>query len=156
MEYPFEITGRIVYDPRRGDMKARVKNWCVVEIDCVDLIDYYRWFVDKNWWDADTRSVKRTYHRAAWGSHISVIRGEYPKQNQNDWGKYRANERVSIRYNGMIRQTSNAYYADEPDKFWFIDAQWDEYVEFRKHFGLSWNHNGVPFRPHITVARTYE
>jgi len=156
MEYQFETYGKIVYDPPRGTMKHRTQWWCVVDLKELDLIDYYRWWVDREWVQADSRNMKRRYHRPVHWPHISVIRGEKPRQNIQDWGKYMAGETIKFRYTNQVRQTSNAYYADEPDRFWFIDTEWGDYTKFRKHFGLNWEHKGKPFRGHVTVAKTYD
>lgn len=156
MEYQFETYGKIVYDPPRGTMKRRTQWWCVIDLKELDLVDYYRWWVDRVWWEADNHTMKRRYHRPVHWPHISLIRGEKPQKNIHDWNDYLAGERITFRYSNQVRQTSNAYYADEPDKFWFIDIEWDGYVDFRKHFGLSWERNGRPFRGHVTVAKTYD
>lgn len=150
----FETTGILRYDPHRPGMKTRTVWWCVIELDDA-IASYYRWFIDREWWQADSSTIKRGYHRPAWGAHVTVIRGERPRKNESDW-KYRDGERISIRYDNKIRQTSSAVYADEPDKFWFVDAHWDGYTELRKHFGLPYERDGRSFRPHITVARTYD
>jgi hypothetical protein len=156
MEYPFTTHGRIRYNPVRGNMKSRVDWWCVIELDNNEIANYYRWFIDRNWWDADSYTTKRRYHRPTHLSHISLVRGEKPRKNIDDWGKYQADKKVFFNYNGMIRQTSTAYHADEPDKFWFIDTDWEPYVDFRKHFGLPYHRDGNLFRSHMTVARTYD
>jgi hypothetical protein len=155
MEYPFITYGWIRYNPERGRMKERTDWWCVLELDDNEISRYYRWFIDRQWWDADSSNTKRAYHRPTHQSHISLVRGERPKQNIDDWGKYMADKKVFFRYGNNIRQTSNAFHASEPDKFWFIDTDWKPYVDFRKHFGLPYNYNGTPFRGHLTISRTY-
>lgn len=156
MEYPFETSGVIRFDPDRGNMKKRTEWWCVIELDDSELADYYRWFVDRNWCDADSSKIKRRYLKSPHMTHISLVRGEKPTQNVHLWGKHLADVRVTFRYNNQIRQTSNAYYANEPDKFWFIDTEWEPYVGFRKTFGLPWEYKNKPFRSHMTIARTFD
>lgn len=156
MEYQFESYGKIIYDPPRGSMKKRTKWWCVVELEQLDMVDYYRWLIDRHWWMADSSTIKRRYHRPVHWPHISVIRGEVPRRNKSDWGKFMSGQRVKFRYTNQVRQTSNAYYAEEPDKFWFVDVQWDDYNLIRDHFGLNIQRDGRPFRGHVTVAKTYD
>lgn len=150
----FETKGTLLFDPPRPGMKTRTAWWCVIALDD-QIADYYRWHLDRNWWMGDTSSIKRGYHKPSWGAHISVIRGEKPRMNMEQWAK-NSGRKVTIRYNGMIRQTKDAVFSGETDKFWFIDAEWDEYASFRKQFGLTWQVGGKPFRPHITIARTYD
>lgn len=156
MDYPFQAYGTLTYDANRGSLKKRTGWWLTVELDDEEIPRYYRWWVDRQWWDADSKSFKRNYHKPPHWPHISVIRGEKPRKNISHWGKYLAGKRVRFFYSPDIRQTSNAFYADEPDKFWFIDTQWDGYTELRKHYGLKWQYQGRPFRGHVTVARTYD
>lgn len=156
MEYPFETYGHIKYNPRRGSLKRGTNWWLTIELDNNELSRYYRWWIDKVWWEADSKPVKRNYHKPPHHSHISIIRGEKPLRNIDQWGKYRANEQVTFRYSPVVKQTSSAFYADEPDQFWFLEVEWKDYTEFRKYYGLKWEHNNKPFHGHITVARTYD
>src|SRR6185436_9940639 len=71
----FETTGRIVFDPDRGDMKRRVTNWVVIELDR-GITAYYRWMFRKNWFEIDRGGRRRPIYQPAWDAHISVVRGE--------------------------------------------------------------------------------
>ena len=156
MKYPFQSTGRVVYNADRGLSDGQVW-WCTIDLDKDDdLARYYRWWVDRAWWEADSRTRKRGYHKPIHPPHISIIRGETPRQNAEDWGQYRAGELVTFRYSHIVRQTSNAFNSEEPDRFWFVDTQWDGYARMRRHYGLPWQRDNKPFQGHITVAKTYE
>ncbi|PHS22204.1 MAG: hypothetical protein COA84_13620 [Robiginitomaculum sp.] len=146
-------TGIITYEPRRN-LKGGSKWWLTVELPYFfGTMDYYRWLIDTNWVDADSRSMKRAYHRPSHPPHLSINRGEEPRANGEDWGKFMAGRKVKVHYSNLIRQTSRRI--DGKDHFWFIDAEIEDYVKLRKHFGLRYDYKGVPFKGHITVARAY-
>ncbi len=149
----FTTTGVLRFDPPRGRMKTRTEWWCVIEVDN-DIRDYYRWHMDREWWNADNSTIKRFYVSPSWNAHLSVIRGERPRENEYLWG-VGSGELVQIQYDNQIRQTKNAMHSGEVDKFWFIGAEWDGYVAFREQFGLPVTYDGVPHKSHITIARTY-
>ena len=135
-------------------IKEKSQWWLTVELPKFhETMDYYRWFIDREWTQADERTMKRNYHRPSHPPHVSVSRGEEPRKNKGDWGKFMANKKIRIKYSGLVRQTSLA--RDGKDHFWFVDAQVEEYNELRKHFGLQWQRDGVPFKGHITIARAY-
>lgn len=157
MDYPFKAYGRITYDANRGSLKSRLGWWMTIELEDEELSRYYRWWVNRVWWQADSHSLKRNYHRPPHWPHISIIRGEEPQRNKHLWGKYRAGERVKFRYSNVVYQTQNSFYAKRPDLFWYIHVDWEDYVTCRRKFGLTWKRpDGHPFRGHITVARTYD
>lgn len=151
----FTTTGIITYEPKRS-LKDGSKWWMTVELPHFhQTAAYYRWFIDRQWYDADSRPVKRKYCQPSHPPHLSVNRGEVPRQNKNDWGKYMAGKKVKVTYSNLIRQTNN--HIDGKDHFWFVDANIDEYVELRRHFGLAWQYrDGVPFKGHITIARAFQ
>lgn len=156
MENWFTTFGTIVYDPDRGRMKSNTTWWCVIELHDPEIADYYRWMVDRYWWDADVSPVKRQYVKSPHKPHISLIRGEEPRINQSLWGKYMAGDMVTIRYSNAIRQTSTARI-EATDKFWFLEVEWPPYVDFRRLYGLNWHDpSGKKFRPHMTIAQTHD
>ena len=147
----FETTGILKYEPKR---QVASTWWLTVELPSFeDTSRYYRWFIDREWWIADSSPVKRKYSRSSHAPHVSVIRGEKPRRNIEDWGKYLVDKRVKVRYDPHIRQTTKA--VDGKDTFWFVDAYVDGYAEIRKHFGLDYQRNGVPFKGHITIAKVH-
>lgn len=141
--------GLVVYDPDRQKMRANTQWWCVLQIS-PGISASLRWFLDRHWWDAPTHPrgvTKDVLMNAPWEGHISIIRGEMPRQNRQDWGKFNANARVPFYYDLNPRRTRKG-------DFWFVDADFAQYVEIRKHFGLPWRHpNGTPFLPHITISK---
>ena len=147
----FTATGVITYEPKRR-MKDASKWWCTVELPrFYGTMDYYRWYIERNWYDADIRTLKRVYQRPSHPPHISVNRGEEPRRNDCDWGKYLSGKKVKVHYSNLIRQTDQK--RDGKDNFWFLDCQVKELVGIRQHFGLDWQRNGVPFKGHITIAK---
>jgi hypothetical protein len=92
----FESTGKIVYDPPRGDMKRRTKWWCVLEVDN-NIANYYRWWVEKQYIISGNGDVKR-FITPPWRAHVSIIRGEKPEDHlKHLWKKYQG-KIVSFRY----------------------------------------------------------
>ena len=151
----FTTSGILRFDPLRPGMKRRTEWWCIVEVDN-SIQDYYRWLMDREWWNADRSTIKRCYVRPSWNGHLSVIRGEEPRKNEYLWG-VGSGEKVVVRYDNQIRQTQNALHSGEVDKFWYINAEWDGYVALRKQFGLPvTTYDGISHKSHITIARTHE
>lgn len=149
----FKTKGIITYEPKRR-MKKDSEWWLTIELPWFeDTGNYYRWHIEKNWWNADSRPLKRSYCRSSHPYHISIIRGEKPRKNLNDWGKLMTGKRVSVEYSNLVRQTDIG--RDGKDHFWFVDAYYDKYAKLRKHFGLDYERNGVPFKGHITIARAF-
>lgn len=148
----FTSSGKLIYNPTRT-MKSNTDWWCMVELPNDQIANYYRWHLDRNWWEGDTHSVKRNYCKPPHRSHISVIRGEVPRKNKDQWGKFMANQTIKFQYDNVIRQTS--IERDGKDYFWFIDAWFDDYCKIRDFFGLDYKRNGVFFKGHITIARVH-
>ena len=146
----FISKGKLIYDPIRN-MEKNTKWWCVLEID-EEIARYYRNFVDKEWVLADHSTLKRRYLKPPHKAHISIIRGEKPQKNIQDWNKYKKGKLVSFKYSNKIRQTS--FHKDGKDYFWFIEAIFPEYNQIRSHFGLPTQRNGNEFKGHITIATT--
>lgn len=149
----FTTKGVITYEPKRN-MKVAPKWWLTIELPRFEATAaYYRWMIDRNWCEADIRKVKRAYNRPSHAPHVSVIRGEKPRKNIGDWGKFMAGKKINVDYSHEVRQTTMA--VDGKDHFWFVDADYELYAGLRKHFGLDYIRNGVPFHGHITICRSY-
>lgn len=147
----FEASGIIKYSPPR---QIDSKWWLTIEVlNFEDTASYYRSLIDKNWIEADTSTIKRKYSRPPHPPHISIIRGEKPRKNLDQWGKYKANQKVNFLYSNKLRQTN--LKVDGKDYFWFIDTVYEDYNKIRRFFGLNTSRNGVDFRGHITIARVY-
>jgi len=146
----YETTGIITYNPIRN---VKNKWWLTVELPYFsDTAKMYRWFMNKHWYEADSHSMRRPFNKPPHKYHVSIIRGETPRKNRQDWGKYLAGKKIKVGYSNLIRQTSIS--KDGVDHFWFVDSKIDVFQDIRKHFGLQHQKDGVPFKGHITIART--
>lgn len=127
--YAFETTGQILYDPNREGMKANTDWWCIIKL-CPGLIDYYR------------QQMMKRYHvqlyQPAWGSHLSIIRGERSPNVRQHW-KHLDRKKVKVSY------THEIYWNE--DHAW-INAHCDEFYEIRELMGLP-----VSFGAHITIGK---
>lgn len=135
-----ESTGRVVYDPYRGDMKANTNWWCVIDID-KEITRYYRWWLQKE--------KHIILNLPAWDAHISVIRGEKSvAAKKNLWKKHHGRI-VPFRFeHGDIQISKDK---DAPGYFHWIRIECDAVDEIREELGLiaSWKYH------HATIGRTY-
>lgn len=130
-------TGKVTYDPKRPGMKGNTKWWCVIDIGN-DLPAYYRWWLERE---------RHTWLCVpAWGGHISVVRGEHPKQ-ADQW-KYLHGTTVTFEY-------LHGYVGVSPDKdigghFFWVYVRCKQLDEIRQRLGLptGWTY-------HFTVGRSY-
>ena len=155
-DYEFTSIGTLKYDPKRSGMDySRTKWWCVLEVD-EGIAEYYRWWLDRHWWEADILSKKRKYSRPSTAPHISIIRGERPRRNINLWNKNN-HEKIQFKYSCTIRQTGDTTGYDRDDHFWFLDVKFDEFIGLRSQFGLPVRDyvSLKPFSAHLTFARAY-
>jgi hypothetical protein len=135
----FKGEAKIIYDPSRGEMKRRTQWWCVANTD-PEICRYYRWW------------IKRRFHinlfLPAWGAHISVVRGEKPRDDLAQlWKKYH-NERIPFTYDNFIKwapdNKNGGHY------FWLVvKAPKLEMIRKELELPVGWN-------LHITIGRTYE
>ena len=147
----FKTKGIVTYNPKRS---VSSDWWLTIELPYFEqTAAYYRWMIDRNWWEADSSPVKRKYSRLSHAPHVSVIRGEKIKENITDWGKYLNKKKVDVLYDYRVRQTT--IEKDGKDHFWFLDAYVDCFCDLRKHFGLDYQRDGIPFKGHITIARVH-
>ncbi len=139
-------TARIIYDPRRGDMKSNTDWWCVADVDD-EICRYYRWWV----WNR----YMITLQKPAWGGHISIVRGEYIRERFQPLWKKRAGQKIEFEYSHNVRFTGDTTGGDRPDTFWFVDVWCPTFNDIRKELGLDWKYpDGPLFKFHITVGRT--
>lgn len=146
-------TGKIKYDPPRGDMKRKTKGWCIIEVDR-EITRYYRWFIDREIFNK-TGVEGYGLCQPSWDAHISIIRGE------GDLSKVPANKLAKLwkKYDG---QTVEFYYSPKVHNvgkngfagdnfFWSVEVVCDFGKEIREELGLPshWNF-------HLTVGREYE
>ena len=137
-----ETTGKIVYDPWRGNLKKKRDWWCVVEVD-KEITRYYRWWIE------------RRYHikglcQPSWDAHVSVIRGEKPRSElMHLWKKYHG-QRVPLRYKHFPRQSGDTTGYDRPDNYWFVEVQSPFLLNIREEFDFP-----THWKLHLTVGRTW-
>ena len=135
-------TGKIVYNPWRGALKKKRNWWCVVEVD-TEITRYYRWWIE------------RRYHvkglcKPSWDAHISIIRGEKPREDlMHLWKKYDG-QIVEFEYKQHPRQSGDTTGGDRPDNFWFVEVKAPQLIDIRKEFELPYN-----WSLHLTVGRTW-
>lgn len=134
-----KATGKIVYDPYRGDMKSSTPWWCIVELD-TEITRYYRWWL--------RREKHIILQQPSWDAHITVIRGEREcAKHPALWKKYHG-KRVNFTYeHGILHSAKDK---DQPGHFWWITANCPELDELRKELGLR-----TGYQYHITIGRTY-
>jgi len=148
----FTSKGKVVYDPKRN-MTKDTKWWCVLELND-ELTEYLRWILDREWVHFDKSTIKRNYHKPPHRPHISIIRGETPKANINNWKSLYKNKILNFEYQLNIHSIKG--FKNEIGEFFVVRAVFPEYNKIRSYYGLDTERNGKPFNGHITFARTYE
>lgn len=152
----FTVKGRIHYEPTRNfKTDDRNKWWMTIEVkNFEEIARYYRWFIDKEWYDVDRiKTYKVDYYRPSHPYHVSLIRGEKPLKNIDQWGKYLNNKLITLKYD-YPHQIINPPVGK--GFFWVCDVAFDEYNEIRSYYGLSTKKDGREFMGHMTMARAFE
>lgn len=127
----FRSLGTLVYDPKLKSGSPSGAWWLIVEC-CRDLLAYYFATAGRLY------GGRCTLLRPAWGSHVTVVRGEEPP-NKAEWG-YRGGAEVQFDHSPEL-QTDDAY--------WWLTVRCDELAAVRKRLGLR----PVPeVGFHLTVA----
>lgn len=135
-------TGKIVYDPYRGNLKKKPHWWCVLEVDR-EITRLYRWWIQKE------LHVKGMC-KPSWDAHISVIRGEKPTPElMHLWKKYDGEE-VEFQYKQNPRQTGDTTGGDRPDFYWFVDVRCQRILDIRAELKRP-----TDWGLHMTVGRTW-
>ena len=141
----FKSFGYLNYDP--NNLQTRYRDWWLLLRCDEGLTAYYRWWIEKEFgyslhssewlekaklditpdrnWSVTQHGVKTT--RSAWGSHISVVRGEMPP-NKEFWKRYQ-NKKVWFEY--------NPEYMNHNGKHWWIRAYSPQLEEIRQELGLT-------------------
>ena len=133
----YKGSGILIYDPNRQRMKHKTDWWCVVEVDR-EITRYLRWWVKKELWI--------DLNPPAWDAHISVIRGERPRQqHMHLWRKYHR-QKIEFEYD------QNPKRAVDPNGgyFWFVETYSTALYDIRTEleFPAHWKF-------HLTFGRTY-
>lgn len=146
----FKSTGILRYNPYRGTMKGNTDWWLVVNTDA-ELVSYYAQQVINN--PTAFGETHIDLIAPSWGSHISVIRGEEPRNSlKHLWKKYDG-EKIEFEYSHIIRRGGGSGF--HIDHFWFVDVWCDKLNKFRRELGLK-AYDTVkqePFHYHLTIGR---
>lgn len=141
-------SGVIVYDPFRGEMKRRVNQWCVVEID-KEITRYYRWWLQ---YEKHIRLAP-----PSWDAHISVVRGDggdkVATEFQHLWKKYHKQPLQFIYAHVSNYKVVRSKLSSSADngEYYIVDVECPTIENIRKELGLR---TGWKF--HLTFGRTYE
>ena len=135
-------TGKIVYDPYRGNLKKKPHWWCVLEVD-KEITRLFRW------WIQSELHVKGLC-KPSWDAHISIIRGEKPTPElMHLWKKYNGEE-VEFEYKQNPRRTGDTTGGDRPDNYWFVDVKCQRLKDIRAELKRP-----TDWGLHMTVGRTW-
>jgi hypothetical protein len=125
-------TGKLIYDPQARPDLPLGKWWLMLKC-CPDLARYYLSMF--NWANRANFLIQKN----AWGSHISVIRGEEPK-NKEFW-KENFGKLVTFKYTGEIK-TNNIYC--------WLSIECEEVLDIREKLGLP---KYPVFGLHLTLGK---
>lgn len=124
-------TGVITYDPKAKSIES--KPWWMILQCCEDLARYYR-----ETYNLFYRGSSKKLNKPAWGSHISVVRGEEPV-NKDLW-LARAGEVVAFEYDPELN--TNELYC-------WLTVRCDAILDLRERLGLP----REPIYPlHLTIG----
>jgi hypothetical protein len=126
----FKAKGTVIFDPTAGE--AANKWWAIVECP-KDIIDYYKYWVTKN--------QKIKISAPLFGSHISIIRGEEPKDKFKHLWRFRHGEEVEFTYTPDYENLG---------EYWWLNVECPRLVEIRRELGLS----DLPdYKFHLTIGK---
>lgn len=132
-------TGKIVYDPYRGNLKKKKHWWCVVEVDR-EITRYYRWWIQ-------SQLHISGLCQPSWDAHISVLRGEKPREDlMHLWKKYNG-QSITFRYKHdphFIKDRESTGF------YWMVDVDCPQLINIRKELQRPSN-----WQLHLTVGRTW-
>lgn len=120
------------YDPLpiSGDAAKMFKPWWLVGFAEGEVSEYYTWFLKNR--------TGIALMRPAWGSHISIVRGEMPV-NIDAWKKYDG-QVISLEYDPDIRSNG---------KHWWLKVECEQMLDIREELGLVRKH---PLSLHLTLG----
>lgn len=129
---PFKSTGTLIYDPHLADQKRMKPYWLILSCD-EGVSRYYAWLLLRE------RCVKLG-SKCLWGSHISVVRGEQPKEGW--WGKAGVGETIEFSYEPVV-------FGD--GTYFWLEIECPRMSEIRGYYGLS---PKPYFNFHLTIGNT--
>lgn len=136
-----KVNGRILYDPKRDDLRKEERNtpwWLIVQLTGRDLEDfsaYYRWILRM-------RGIGMI-QQPAWKPHVTVLDGRKPvaEEYRHLWKKY----------DDLIVPFEYGVEIEKVWKFWVLPVRCDFFDTIRTELGFKGTY---PY--HITVGREYE
>lgn len=139
-------SGKVIYDPWRGDMKRRTNGWCVLDVDR-EITRYYREWL----------RIERHIHLQppSWDAHISIVRGEriHPSK-AHLWKKYH-DKTIEFTYGhpGDYYEVRSQLQdrRDESGQFFIVNIESPQLMDIRRALGLPTN-----WHLHLTFGRIYE
>ncbi|NJO61534.1 MAG: hypothetical protein HC836_25785 [Richelia sp. RM2_1_2] len=152
----FRGSGIIEYDPIRQGINStdsngrqnRDKWWVIVRVNS-EICRYYRWWISKEilnplGFERRKDAIRNGFHfidLPSWGPHISVLRGERPRDDlMYLWKKYDG-RRVEFDYSHKIECEGD---------YFFVEVRSDFLTNIRKELELP-----IGYRFHITVGRMW-
>lgn len=126
-------SGVVLYDPPRPKMKKRTKWWCVLNVSDKDgdIARYCRWQIWKKY------GIE--LNPPSWGSHVSIIRGEEPKEHLKHLWTQEHGTLIKFEYSHEI------YFSKG---FFFCLVQSEFLMNIRKKFELPTN-----YPLHMTIGK---
>ncbi len=143
---PHKTSGKLIYDPHRGEMKARTDWWCVVNVDR-EITRYYRWWL---------QYTKHIYLQPpSFDAHVSVIRGEKPIPNlMHLWKKYQG-QKFDLEYGhvGSVQEVRSHrhVHGENSGTFYIVPVHCPQLIDIRRELKLK-----TDWPLHLTIGRTYE
>ena len=128
--------GKIIYDPepKIGSIDKMFQPWWAIVSTEDDIAEYYTWFLKKR--------TGLIMQKPAWGSHISIIRGEEPL-DKTLWRKYHSHEicfdiDTSVRTNGT---------------HWWLKVHSPKFEHIRTELGLP---KDTHYNMHLTLGKSIQ
>jgi hypothetical protein len=144
-------TGRLQYNPPRPGLKRNNGDWWAV-VNVPGLADYLRWLLEKNWWNESDEgdklaigNVKVDLQPPSWQSHISLIRGEMPRDNIEKWG-WKNGKEITFSYSNRPRKVIQGNNMNT--EYWVCDVISNEMQEIRSFYNLE-----TFYKFHLTIGR---
>lgn len=139
-------SGKVIYDPWRGDMKRRTNGWCVLDVDR-EITRYYRE------WLRVERHIR--LQPPSWDAHISIVRGERLHPSKvHLWKKYH-DKTIEFTYGhpGDYYDVRSRLQdrRDESGQFFIVNIESPQLMDIRQELGLPTN-----WHLHLTFGRIYE
>lgn len=130
--------GKLLFDPVpiSGNKKKMFKPWWLILKLDDDITAYYRWFF--------IREKGLMLQKSAWGSHVSVIRGEVVDKDL--W------EQIKEKYSGKEIEIEYELIPKTNGKHVWLRSISKELLEIREEFGLGKSEIGF----HITLGSPIE